>query len=250
MITFLKIIKLLIVEPWKQGTLIFSLFQYPKFFVQLKKYKSTSQENISWQSINPQLMDATTETPFDAHYFYQSAWCARKIAFHKPKRHVDIASQINLIGPLSAFVEVEFIDFRPLNVNLNNLSSRAGTITNLPFKDNSVDSLSCLHVIEHIGLGRYGDDIDPEGSEKACRELQSVLAVGGNLYLSTPIGKERVEFNAHRVHSYKTILQFFNELKLINFSHVDDSGNYGENSSPEISESFNYGVGLYHFRRV
>jgi hypothetical protein len=245
-----KIIRQLVVKPWQQGTLISSFFQYPKFFSQLNKYKSRSSENIPWNSINPQFEDATKETPFDAHYFYQSAWCARKIAFHNPKHHVDVASQINLIAPLSAFVEVEFIDFRPLNVNLNNLTSRAGTIINLPFKDKSVDSLSCLHVIEHIGLGRYGDDIDPNGNKTACKELQRVLSVGGDLYLSTPIGKERVEFNAHRVHSYKTILQFCNELQLVSFSYVDDGGTYVENSSPEISETFNYGVGLFHFRRV
>ena len=230
--------------------MISSFFRYPRFFSQFKKYKSRSTENVPLSSINLQLEDETAETQFDAHYFYQSAWCARKIAFHTPKRHVDIASQINLIAPLSAFVEVEFIDFRPLNVSLNNLISRAGTITNLPFSDKCVESLSCLHVIEHIGLGRYGDDIDPEGNKKACKELQRILAVGGNLYLSTPIGKERVEFNAHRVHSYKTILQFFNELKLITFSYVDDAGMYVENTSAEISASFNYGVGLFHFRRV
>jgi hypothetical protein len=192
--SILKLVKQLIVKPWKQGTVISSFSRYPKFFSQFKKYKSRSTENIPLSSINLQLEDETTETPFDAHYFYQSAWCARKIALHRPKRHVDIASQINLIAPLSAFVEVEFIDFRPLNVNLSNLTSRAGTITNLPYSDKSVESLSCLHVIEHIGLGRYGDKIDPEGNKKACIELQRVLAVGGNLYLSTPIGNERVEF--------------------------------------------------------
>ena len=248
--SILKLVKQLVVKPWRQGKLISSLLRYPKFFRQLIKYKSRSTENVPLSSINLQLEDETAETPFDAHYFYQSAWCARKIALHRPKRHVDIASQINLIAPLSAFVEVEFIDFRPLNVSLNNLISRAGTITNLPFSDKCVESLSCLHVIEHIGLGRYGDDIDPEGNKKACKELQRILAVGGNLYLSTPIGKERVEFNAHRVHSYKTILQFFNELKLISFSYVDDAGMYVENTSAEISASFNYGVGLFHFRRV
>lgn len=249
MSNYLKIIKTLIVEPWKQGRLFYSIIQYPKFFRQLKRYSSSSNENVSWESINPQLMDATTETPFDAHYFYQSAWCARKIAAKKPIRHVDVASQINLIAPLSAFVEVEFIDYRPLNVQLNNLISRAGTITNLPFNDQTVNSLSCLHVIEHIGLGRYGDEIDPEGNKKACKELQRVLSVGGNLYLSTPIGKERVAFNAHRVHSFQTITEFCNELDLVSFSVVGDDGKYIENCSPSICELFNYGVGLFHFTR-
>ena len=45
-------------------------------------------------------------------------------------------------------------------------------------------------MLEHIGLGRYGDPIDPQGTEKAATELQRVLAPGGDLYLSLPIEKE------------------------------------------------------------
>jgi hypothetical protein len=32
--------------------------------------------------------------------------------------------------------------------------------------DGYCDSLSCLHALEHFGLGRYGDPIDPRGHEK------------------------------------------------------------------------------------
>ena len=67
------------------------------------------------------------------------------------------------------------------------------------FETGSVDSLSCLHTIEHVGLGRYGDPIDPEGWVVAVRELARILAPGGRLYLGTPIGRERVCFNSERV---------------------------------------------------
>ncbi|MFZ4619222.1 MAG: DUF268 domain-containing protein [Bacteroidota bacterium] len=245
----LSVINRLIVKPWKEGTFFVSLRRYPKFFTQWSAYRSRSSEFVPFAALTPQLNDATEETPFDPHYFYQSAWCARKIASARPEKHVDIASQINLIAPLSAFVPVEFIDYRPLNVKLNNLVSRGGTITALPFDDASVRSLSCLHVIEHIGLGRYGDEIDPDGNRKACRELQRILSPEGDLYLSTPVGSERVMFNAHRVHSVRTICGFFDELELVSFSCVDDDGTYAENCAPEITERFSYGVGLFHFKR-
>ncbi len=245
-----ELIKSLISIPFHHGNLISTFRRYPKFFKQLKSYRSGSSERVELRNINPQLNDETTVTPFDPHYFHQSAWCARRIASRKVKRHVDVASQINLIAPLSAFVEVEFIDYRPLHVSIDNLTSRAGSILNLPFKDRSVKSLSSLHVIEHIGLGRYGDSLDPEGSKKACKELQRIIAVNGDLYLSTPVGQERVEFNAHRIHSPDTILHYCDELSLVEFSYVDDNGTFVDNGSPADCVHFHYGLGMFHFRRL
>ncbi len=245
-----RIIQQLFLTPFRNGKLFSSLWRLPKYLNEFHKLNTISEKKIEFRFVNPQLFDATEQTEFDAHYFYQSAWCARKIVSRKTTYHVDIASQINLIAPLSAFVKVEFIDFRPLHVNIDNLISRAGTILDLPFENKSVKSLSCLHVIEHIGLGRYGDTLDPMGSEKACKELQRILALDGDLYLTTPVGKERIEFNAHRVHAPATILQFFNELTLVDFSCVDDKGNYVENTSPGQCADYLYGLGLFHFRRT
>ena len=246
---FKNLIQQFIIIPFRSGRLWFTLFRLPSFFRQLREYRSRSLQSVEVRHINLQLQDATSVTAFDPHYFYQSAWCARKIAEQNPKHHVDIASQINLIAPLSAFVEVEFIDYRPLEVNLKNLTSRSGTILDLPFKDHSVKSLSSLHVIEHIGLGRYGDELDPEGSKKSCKELQRILAVKGNLYLSTPVGNERIEFNAHRIHFPQTIIEYFNELQLISFSLVNDDGVFIENADPKTPLNFRYGLGMFHFRR-
>jgi len=248
--TLHRLLQQMLVIPYRSGNVFSSIRKLPLFVKQFKHYRSLEGSPVEWKNICPQLFDATSVTSFDPHYFYQSAWCARLIADRKPKKHVDIASQINLIGPLSAFVDVEFIDFRPLEVTLDRLSSRAGTILSLPFDDRSVKSLSCLHVIEHIGLGRYGDDLDPRGSEKACKELQRILSKNGDLYLSTPVGKEIVEFNAHRIHSPKTILRFCNDLTLVGFSCVDDSGRYFETATLEQCSDYKYGLGMFHFRRT
>ena len=95
---------------------------------------------------------------------------------------------------------------RPLLADLDNFDSKKGTILSMPFKDNSIPSLSCLHVAEHIGLGRYGDPLDPLGTKKTTKELSRVLVPNGNLYFSVPIGKPRLCFNAHRIHSTQQII--------------------------------------------
>lgn len=82
-------------------------------------------------------------------------------------------------------------------------------------------SLSCLHTIEHIGLGRYGDEIDPLGFNKGLLELQRVMTTGGMLLLSMPVGLERTEFNAQRILNTNTPRGILKEMKLVDFSVVD-----------------------------
>ena len=125
------------------------------------------------------------------------------------------------VGMLTAITQVTFIDIRPLPVTLANFDSRAGSVLALPYADNSIVSLSCLHVAEHVGLGRYGDPLDPEGTKKAARELARVLALSGHLYFSLPIGQPKVCFNAHRIHSPRQILDYFAGLPLVGFAAVN-----------------------------
>jgi SAM-dependent methyltransferase len=188
-------------------------------------------------------------TPFDAHYFYQAAWLGRRLEESRPKDHVDIGSSVIVIGVLSAIVRTIFVDFRPLTAKLTNLCSIAADILFLPFESDSVRSVSCLHVIEHIGLGRYGDQIDPEGSIKAARELERILKPGGRLYLSVPVGRERVCFNAHRVFSPTKIKELFCSLSLTEFSWVDDQDRFKKQQELESANGFNYGCGMFAFEK-
>ena len=98
-----------------------------------------------------------------------------------------------------------FVDYRPLRAIMQGFQPIGGDLTRLPFATHSISSLSCLHVIEHIGLGRYGDPIDPLGTAKAAAELERVLRPNGRLLLTTPVGRERVQFNAHRIFAPATI---------------------------------------------
>jgi hypothetical protein len=120
-------------------------------------------------------------------------------------------------------------------------------VLDLPFADGSVESLSCLHVAEHVGLGRYGDPLDPDGTRKAALELQRVLASGGRLYFSMPVGEARTEFNAHRVHDPEAVPGLFPYLRLEAFSGVDDEGRWQRELSPGDLGGSRWACGFYVF---
>jgi glycosyltransferase involved in cell wall biosynthesis/SAM-dependent methyltransferase len=219
----------------------------PRYLNDLATFVRKSQTPVRFVDSYPCLAEATAETPFDGHYFFQAGWIARRLALARPRRHVDIGSEVGLVGVLSAFVETIFVDYRPLPVSLAGLECRKGDLLDLDWPPDSIESLSCLHVVEHVGLGRYGDAIDPEGSAKACSALARVLAPGGSLYLSAPVGRERVCFNAHRVFSPATVREMLPGLRLESFAYVDDEGRFHEGVSPEDARGGDYGCGMFHF---
>lgn len=221
-----------------------------KFLNSYRKYKiSAGSEELKIYDFYPCINDNMRVTPFDAHYFYQGVWAFKKIKESKVKNHIDVGSEIRWVGLLSTVTKVTFIDIRPLKTDLKDLVVKEGSILNMPFEDNSVYSLSSLHVAEHIGLGRYGDKLDPCGTKKACEELSRVLAIGGNLFFSLPVGKKKTCFNAHRIHSPSTILEYFKDLKLVELSGVTDSGKFIENIDIDILENSKYACGLFLFRK-
>ena len=185
------------------------------------------------------------------HYFLQDVWAAKKIYQSGCKHHVDIGSRIDgFVAHLLPFCTVEYVDIRPIESPFPELVFKEGSIVSLPYHDNSIASLSCLHVIEHIGLGRYGDPIDPEGHIKAAKELSRVLKPGGSLYLGTPVGKETVCFDAHRIFFVETILELFSELQLESFDFITDQGNLIEFDYPkQEANKARYGCGLFLFKK-
>jgi SAM-dependent methyltransferase len=225
---------------------LFAIPRYGNFLFDWIRIRQ-SGGNAPVSKVYPCLFDRTGSTGIDRHYFYQAVWAFQKIAACGPEVHVDVGSQANYVGMLTALTRVIFVDIRPLDVEIENYTFRKGTIVNLPFEDETVSSLSCLHVAEHIGLGRYGYPIDPDGTIKACGELSRVLAPGGNLYFSLPVGKEAVYFNAHRVHSVEQILRYFGKLTLKEFSVVDDNGLFIRGGDPKAFDSAEYANGLFHF---
>lgn len=211
--------------------------------------KLSSKDKLLTINLFPILHEKTPTTPFDAHYFFQEIWAVEHIIKNKPTKHVDIGSTYSISGLLSKFVPTEFVDIRPIETNLSNLTVVNGNVLNLPYKNNSLSSISSLHVIEHIGLGRYGDDIDPHGTKKACKEIMRVLKKKGYFYVSVPIGYFRICFNAHRVHPPSLIIEYCKGLTLKSFSVVTDDGTFIESVDYKKYETLHYGCGMFLFQK-
>jgi len=234
-----------------QKTILAIGYHYPLYILALSRYrKLATLESVHLRDTYPCLFDTTSITSYDAHYFFQAVWAMKRIAEGSAKWHVDVGSDVRFVAMLTTHLPVTFVDIRPLQApGVTQLSSVAGNLTALPFADGSVESLSCLHVAEHVGLGRYGDPLDPSGTHRACSELARVLAPNGSLFFSLPVGQVRVCFNAHRIHSPQQIVCYFQGLELVEFSAVDDRGCFLTDIEPGQMENAEYGCGLFHFRR-
>jgi SAM-dependent methyltransferase len=226
---------------------------YPSFIANFLLFKRNNDNRfpVQWFNRFPVIGEATAETSFDAHYIYHPAWAARIIAQTKPEFHIDISSTLTFCSIVSAFVPVKFYDYRAANLTLSGLETGQADLLKLPFADASVKSLSCMHTVEHVGLGRYGDPVDPAGDLKAMAELKRVLAPGGNLLFVVPIGAPKLMFNAHRIYSYQMIIDAFSDLKLNNFTLIPSSNKRvpSFNATKEDSDKENYACGCFWFTK-
>ncbi|HEX7905093.1 MAG TPA: DUF268 domain-containing protein [Chitinophagaceae bacterium] len=227
---------------------VIRFFQFWGEFIQFRKLNE-HRSRVYWKDIYPCLNDRIQKTPFDHHYTYHPAWAARILAQTKPELHVDISSILSFGAIVSAFVPVKFYDYRPADLQLSNYESDFADLKNLPFADNLISSLSCMHTVEHIGLGRYGDALDTEGDIKAINELKRVLKPGGDLLFVTPVGKQKIEFNAHRIYSYEQIIEYFSPLTLKEFSLIPDAGGLIENADPALIKEQSYSCGCFWFKK-
>jgi hypothetical protein len=217
-----------------------SLSSFPVFLRQFRVFQQqAAYHNRSGEFPCGRFYPILTESKIESgtakgHYFHQDLVVARSILKDKPVRHIDVGSRVDgFVAHVAVFREIEVIDIRDLDVHVQNITFlQADLMKKLPENlISSCDSLSCLHAIEHFGLGRYGDPIDFIGHEKAIANLEAMLKPGGRLYLSVPIGPQRLEFNAHRVFAVETILDLLGERFDINrFSYVDDKGSLHEDT--------------------
>ncbi len=207
--------------------------------------------SVNFADLNPQIRDKTVGTAFDRHYVYHTAWAARKVKEINPTLHTDISSSLYFCGIVSAFIPVNFYDYRPAALYLSNLQSKEGNLHSLPFPDNSIESISCMHTIEHVGLGRYGDPFDAKGDIKAINEIKRVIKKGGSFLYVTPIGKDAmIEFNAHRIYTYDLVMSMMSGLTLKEFSFIPEyekDGGLIINADKALLEKEKYACGCFWF---
>lgn len=185
------------------------------------------------------------------HYFHQDLWAAREVFARRPVRHYDVGSRIDgFIAHLLCFRDVEVFDIRSLTSKVSGLEFRqvdmmkAGNLANA-----EADSVSCLHALEHFGLGRYGDPVDLEGWKKGLANLASMVIRGGALYLSVPVGKPVIEFNAQRIFSAAAVVAEAASvgLEMESFSIVDDQGDFHPCVDITAADPLEFGCGCFLF---
>ncbi len=191
-------------------------------------------------------------------YFHQDLLVANRIFKNNPQKHIDIGSRVDgFVAHVASFREIFVIDIRPSVGKAHNINFiQYDFLSNLDDSMlNSCDSLSCLHAMEHFGLGRYGDPVNFNGHIIGMNNLYRMLKPGGKLYFSVPIGiPQRIEFNAHRIFSPQYIVQQYKgKFTFDFFSYVDEKGDLNENQDLEkiLSEyNDNYGCGIFEMTKL
>jgi SAM-dependent methyltransferase len=207
---------------------------------------------MPWSDRYPCLTDDTGESRISGHYLLHTAWAARKLAERPSSYHVDIGSSLGFNALVSAFVPVRFYDYRAPATTLAGLETGFADLTDLPFADEEHPSVSCMHVVEHVGLGRYGDRMDPEGDLKAIAELKRVTAPGGVLLFVVPVGRRRIQFNAHRIYGHEQVLSYFDGFDLAEFALIPDAPEDDRlivGATPAQVDAQRYGCGCFLFVR-
>jgi SAM-dependent methyltransferase len=235
---------------------VYNIIGLPWFLRDYFKFRHKSKEysDFHFGRMHPVMADKTdTNGNLADHYFYQDLFVATRIFINKPVKHVDIGSRVDgFVAHVAAFREIEVFDIRPMYLCNRNIIFRKADFMKPDISlTDYTDSISCLHALEHFGLGRYGDPLNPFGHLNGIESIYIVLKEGGRFYFSSPIGPQRIEFNAHRVFSISYLLKIFEgKFTVLFFSYIDDKGELHENAelTPDnIKTSFgcSYGCGIF-----
>jgi SAM-dependent methyltransferase len=230
----------------------------PRYFRDLREFRRqrgrARAAGFPLGNLYPCLTDwAAASGVAKGHYFHQDLLVARRVHELAPRDHVDVGSRVDgFVAHVASFRPITVVDVRPLRSEVPNIRFVQADLM-APLAEalvDSCDSLSCLHALEHFGLGRYGDPVRVDGDALGLENLRRMLRRGGRLYLSVPIGPERVEFNAHRVYSVSGLLdRLAASFRLERFSYVDDGGDLhedvpltGEDARRSFGVSFGCGI--------
>ncbi len=223
-------------EPLRLARSIRGLGPFLKGYRALRRQAAASGHEFPFGRLYPCLEDRyQTAGAATGHYFHQDLHVAQLIFRNRPARHVDVGSRVDgFVAHVASFRPIEVLDIRPMDSAAPNIVFRRANLMEERFAlENYCDSLSCLHTLEHFGLGRYGDPIDYYGYKRGWANLHRMLEPGGKLYFSVPMGPQRIEFDAHRVFSMPFLVSMAREFYTIDsFAYVNDAGDLVREADP------------------
>jgi hypothetical protein len=150
-------------------------------------------------------------------------------------RNVDVA----ILGSRFPWYESICLHYggNPTTIEYNRIVSddkRLRLITPEEYDSNPVlfDSAFSISSFEHDGLGRYGDPLKPDGDLLAMKKMRKMLKKGGLLFLSVPVGIDKLVWNAHRIYGqvrlpcllekWKLLESFGFEETMLNMNQLDN----------------------------
>lgn len=68
-----------------------------------------------------------------------------------------------------------------------------GDAMRMPFGTGTFAAVLAISVVEHIGIGHYGDPLAETGDLAVIREIARVLAPGGRAMITVPFGRARTD---------------------------------------------------------
>ena len=240
-----------------------SLRGLPHFIVYVKnlnRFKSSKPRDSSFPlgKTYPCLDDRSDSAgSANGHYFHQDLLVAQKIFSARPSNHLDVGSRVDgFVAHVATFMKIDVLDIRPMKTSAKNISfHNLDLLSDQASSLGTFESVSCLHALEHFGLGRYGDKLDSMGWVKGLQSLKNLTSPGGLLYLSVPIGPQRIEFDAHRVFAVPTLRSALQDgFQVVDFSYVNDEGELvmvelQDFLTDENSFGCNYGCGIFVLQR-
>lgn len=232
---------------------------YLKDYYEIKRQASHAERDFPFGKFYPCLDGRSRESgTASGHYFHQDLLIANKIFKNNPAKHVDIGSRVDgLVAHVASFREIEVFDIRKLKSDIQNVRfNQVDLVDKFLRLPDYCDSVSCLHALEHFGLGRYGDKVDYNGHLVGWENIYRLLKKNGKFYFSVPIGEQRIEFNAHRVFSLKYLLTLFDgKYKIDSFAYVNDNGHLLSNvelKQQPVQDNFSchYGCGIFELSKI
>jgi hypothetical protein len=214
-----------------------------------RNMQSDRRFTVRWSERLACLQDRTTSSDFDARSVYRLAWAARVLAHVQPSLHLDFRSELVFSAMVSAFLPVWRFDTEPVRISLSGLECGVTDPHRFPLADGSMQSVSSIGAIEHAGLGRYGEALDPDGDLAIMHEMLRVLGPDGTLLIAVPVGSARICFNAYRIYAFQDVRYVFGGLQLKQFSLIDDTGRYWPHASAAQADAQQDGYGCWWFVR-
>lgn len=128
--------------------------------------------------------------------------------------------------------DVTIVDIRKIELDEDGISSEQMDLSDIVPEEmrERFDLVSSISTVEHAGLGRYGDRIDPAGDFRLVKGIADIIKPGGIFICSVPVGPGCVVYNLNRIYSEFRLNILFKDFELIEKVYA------GKKYEPEVGD--------------